>query len=217
MTTCDLEQLFYWVTAVKIIAMYDITTVNSCTNREVWQLKLKMFAMVTEGHRNWHQSTPLFCRPRNFLLLFHSHWVYSLCLDSFLWPPYGIGQAIIFLSCGFLYLSFFLAYSQPSQVGRLPYFHTWCGPSADLECRSEMCCMRLAGNTGTQKWRKKSPCRHHRTTLPQWRNRGGKGGGHWPRVQHVRGRKTSWPKYFMINENNDYRIEYDIVFWMRQK
>jgi len=30
----------------------------------------------------------------------------------------------------------------------LPYFHTWCGPSANLECRSEMCCTRLAGNTG---------------------------------------------------------------------
>ena len=151
------------LTAVKIIARYDITTVNSCTNREVWQLKLKMFALVTEGHRNWHQSTPLFCRPRNFLLLFHSHWVYSLCLDSFLWPPYGIGQAIIFLSCGFFYLPFFLAYSQPSQVGRLPYFHTWCGPSANLECRSEMCCMRLAGNAE----RKKSPKFRHLRTIAQ--------------------------------------------------
>ena len=57
--------------------------------------------------------------------------------------------AIIFLPCGFflfssIYLSFF--YSQPSQVGCLPYFHTWCGPSANLECRSEMCCWRLAAN-----------------------------------------------------------------------
>ena len=40
------------------------------------------------------------------------------------------------------------------------YFHTWCGPSANLECRSEMC-WRLAENTG----RKKSPFCHHRTTL----------------------------------------------------
>ena len=37
----------------------------------------------------------------------------------------------------------------------------WCGPSANLECRSEMCCTRLAGNIG----RKKSPFWHHRTTL----------------------------------------------------
>ena len=34
----------------------------------------------------------------------------SLCLDSFLWPPYVIGQAIIFLPCGFFFLYlFFLA------------------------------------------------------------------------------------------------------------
>jgi len=43
----------------------------------------------------------------------------------------------------------------------LPYFHTWCGLSANLECRSEMCCTRLAENTG----RKKSQSAHHRTTL----------------------------------------------------
>jgi len=49
----------------------------------------------------------------------------------------------------FLLVSFFfLAYSQPSQIGCLPYFHTWCGLSANLECRSEMCCTRLAENTG---------------------------------------------------------------------
>ena len=35
-------------------------------------------------------------------------------------------------------LSFFLAYSQPSQIGCLPYFDTWCDLSANLECRSEM-------------------------------------------------------------------------------
>jgi len=26
--------------------------------------------------------------------------------------------------------------------------HTWCGLSANLECRSETCCTRLAENTG---------------------------------------------------------------------
>jgi len=63
----------------------------------------------------------------------------------------------------FLLLSsiFFLALSQPPQSGCRPYFHTWCGPSANLECRSEMCCTRIAGNTG----RKKSPFWHHRTIL----------------------------------------------------
>jgi len=70
----------------------------------------------------------------------------------FLWPPY----VSIFL----LLLSFF---SSPNLSGRrsVPYFHTWCGPSVNLECRSEMFCTRLAGNTG----RKKSPFWHHRTTL----------------------------------------------------
>jgi len=32
-------------------------------------------------------------------------------------------------------LLFFLAYSQPSQIGCLPYFHIWCGLSANLGCR----------------------------------------------------------------------------------
>ena len=87
----------------------------------------------------------------------------------FLWPPYGIGQASIFLPCDFYLSSFlsFLLFSSPNLSGRrldvycLPYFHTWCGLSANLECMSEMCCMRLAENTG----RKKSPFWHHRTTL----------------------------------------------------
>ena len=38
---------------------------------------------------------------------------------------------------------------------------TWCGPSANLECRSEMCCTRLAGNAGP----KKSPSGHYHTSL----------------------------------------------------
>jgi len=29
--------------------------------------------------------------------------------------------------------------------------HIWCGPSANLECRSEMCCTRLAANAGPKK------------------------------------------------------------------
>ena len=38
-----------------------------------------------------------------------------------------------------------------SQVGCLPYFHTWSGLSANLRCRSETCCTRLAANTGRKK------------------------------------------------------------------
>ena len=47
-----------------------------------------------------------------------------------------------------VFLSFFLAQSQRSETGCLPYFHTWCGLSANLECMSEVCCTRLADNTG---------------------------------------------------------------------
>jgi len=59
-------------------------------------------------------------------------------LSSLLWSPYVIGQTIIFLPCGFYISSFFLAQSQLSEMGCLPYFHTWCGLSANLECMSEM-------------------------------------------------------------------------------
>jgi len=52
------------------------------------------------------------------------------------------------------FLSFFLlvpffAYSQRSQSRCLPYFHTGCGPSSNLECMSELCCTRLAKNRPT--------------------------------------------------------------------
>ena len=46
------------------------------------------------------------------------------------------------------------------QVGCLPYFDTWCGPSATLEC---MCERWLAPNTG----RKKVAKNHHLGTIPQ--------------------------------------------------
>jgi len=36
-----------------------------------------------------------------------------------------------------IFLLSFLIYSQRPQSGCLPYFHTWCGLSANLECRSE--------------------------------------------------------------------------------
>ena len=36
----------------------------------------------------------------------------------------------------------------------------------NLECWSEICCTRLAENTGLKKITKKSPSAHHRTTLP---------------------------------------------------
>jgi len=61
------------------------------------------------------------------------------------------GHSILQLRLGLFSLSFFLVYSQQSEIRCLPYFHTWCGLSASLECRSEMCCMWLAENTGCKK------------------------------------------------------------------
>jgi len=67
---------------------------------------------------------------------------------------------VLWFLLSFFFLYFFLVYSQPSQIGCLPYFHTWCGLSANLGCRSETCCMRLARNTGCIKSPK---IRHLRT------------------------------------------------------
>ena len=90
-------------------------------------------------------------------LLVYRYLIFSLYHVYFyyLWPPCVADADIIFLPYGFFFffLSFFLAYSQPSQIGCLPCFHTWCGLSANLGCRSETCCTQLAANTG----RKKSP------------------------------------------------------------
>jgi len=77
----------------------------------------------------------------------------------YLWPPSVADADIIFSSCGFFFFSFF---SSPNLSGRrLDVFHSWCGLSANLECRSETCCAWLAENTG----RKKLPSGHHHTTL----------------------------------------------------
>jgi len=48
------------------------------------------------------------------------------------------------------------------RVVQLP-FCTWCGLIANLECRSEMCCTRLAGNTG----RKNDAKNRHLRTIAQ--------------------------------------------------
>ena len=63
-----------------------------------------------------------------------------------------------------IFLSFFLAYSQPSQIGCLPYFNTWWGLSANLRCRSKTYSTRLAEN----KYRtQNSPKNRHLGTIPQ--------------------------------------------------
>jgi len=56
---------------------------------------------------------------------------------------YGIGQAIIFLPGGF-----YLSSSSFNHSGCKLDVCTWCGLSANLECRSDMCRTQLSGNTG---------------------------------------------------------------------
>ena len=75
-----------------------------------------------------------------------------------LWSPYVIGRPLYFCPVvSIFYLSssssssFFPRLSRRSEIGCLPYFYTWRGLSANLECRSETCCTRLAANTGPKK------------------------------------------------------------------
>ena len=86
----------------------------------------------------------------------------SLHRFSLLWPPCVADADIIFCPVvSSFFLSFF--FSSPNFSRRkLDVCHTCThgGLSANLECRSEMCCTRLAENTG----RKKSPSQY-RTTL----------------------------------------------------
>jgi len=64
--------------------------------------------------------------------------------EQLLWSPWVADADIIFCPVvSSSWLLYFLAYSQPSQIGCLSYFHTWCGLSANLGCRSETCCTRL--------------------------------------------------------------------------
>jgi len=63
---------------------------------------------------------------------------------------------IIFSSCGFLFLFFprLISAAVDWMSTILRYFHTWCGLSANLECRSEMCCTWLAEIQDAKKWPK---------------------------------------------------------------
>jgi len=70
------------------------------------------------------------------------------------------GRPLYFYRGFFFYLSF----SSPIfSHHRLDVYHTWCGLSANLGCRSETCCTGLAQNTG----RKKSSKIHHQGTIAQ--------------------------------------------------
>jgi len=81
-----------------------------------------------------------------------------------LWPPYLIGQTIIFLPCGFffclLYFPRLISAVADWMSTILPHM-VW--PCANLRCRFETCCTRLAKSSG----RKKSPKIRHLGTVAQ--------------------------------------------------
>jgi len=86
-------------------------------------------------------------------------------INVFLWPPYVIGQGIYFhpvVSSSSFFLLFFPRLIS-AVTHRMSTFHTWFGHSANLQCRSDMCCMWLAQNTG----RKKPPKIRHLGTITQ--------------------------------------------------
>ena len=97
----------------------------------------------------WHSSSG---RQPNFAALNRGRHLYPAGRPS-RWALAHISSSIFF----------FLAESQPSQIGCLPYLDT-CGPSANVECRSEKCCTPH-WKCSTQKPAKKSPSGYHRTTL----------------------------------------------------
>jgi len=73
----------------------------------------------------------------------------------------------IFILRLFLPFFFFFFFSSPNlshcRLDTSTYFHTWCGLTANLACRSETCCMRLTENTA----HKKSPKIRHLRTIAQ--------------------------------------------------
>jgi len=77
---------------------------------------------------------------------------------------YSAGRPSRWAFAHILVLSFFVAYSQRSESGCLPYFRTWCGISANLECWSEVCCMQLT-EIQDAKICQKSPSAHRHTIL----------------------------------------------------
>jgi len=111
--------------------------------------------------RNHSLYSPPFTCTKKFKSLFLVHALHDL------WSPYVIGHTIyIFILSSVLSSSFFFL-STPNLSGRrldvchTSKFHAWCGLSANLGCRSETCCTRLAGNAG----RKKSPKSRHLRTI----------------------------------------------------
>ena len=136
----------------RIIALHEVGSGN-CTNVWPWQTA---GANGDLSLRKWLLWLWALCSTIGLLLGGRARLVlFNKQAILLLWSPYGIGQTIHYIfALWFLLSSYFFSSpkSQPSQIGCLPYFH--CGLSANLRCRSEMCCTRLAENTGRKNWQR---------------------------------------------------------------
>jgi len=85
--------------------------------------------------------------------------------DRLLWLPYLIGQAIIFLPCGFYLLSFFF-FSSPNLSGRrLDVYHTLAPGVALLRIQNAGLKCAARGSLEIQDAKNRHFVWHHRTTL----------------------------------------------------
>ena len=132
---------------------------------------------------NWTGSFAAGWKPTSFTNLSHLFWPQDWLHRFYDWTVcsehLGVFMAALRSRCGhyifalwfllsillffFFLSSFILPWSQPSQIACIPYFHSWCGLSTNLRCRSETCCTRLTENTGC----KKSPKIRHLGTIAQ--------------------------------------------------
>jgi len=94
--------------------------------------------------------------------------MWNLSLFVLLWPPSGIGQAILFLSCGFFFLllsfchSFFFSWPNLSHRS-LDVYHTSTHSVALVHARLKRAALSARSKCRTQKIAKNSPSAHHRT------------------------------------------------------
>jgi len=109
----------------------------------------------------------------NFLS-FYKIWLKSVskCMSvlllrmlSYLWSPYGIGRPLYFCPVVSIFSFFFfprLISAAADWMSTVLRHMVWCGPSANLECRSE----NASGSLEIQdaKMMQKSPSDDHRTT-----------------------------------------------------
>jgi len=120
--------------------------------------------MLLVSNVNTHTTNPIWRTARRHVTSCRVCCNCALC--TIIMADFVVDADIIFLPCGFILLYSIFFYSPPNLSGRRLHIYctstqSWCGLSANLECRSEVCCPLLAGNTGHKNDAKN---RHLRTT-----------------------------------------------------